>query len=226
MPTIDTQVVVALAINSVGNTLNGRLESELVKWFDGENGSAVQGFRALGAQSFGSYVEVNFNTDLALGTEALAPQSWVIYGAPGEVVSVGHVSLKDPDTIRLQVGEQVRGRTYTIHMPQAGILDVDGYRLDGSKQIVFLGSGNGPILVSVRSTGSHRIEAIYNKPVNEQDAVKLANYAISGGLTVRSVTKISDTTYEVGTSRQSAGVTYTVVVTNVRDLTGNIIDSD
>jgi hypothetical protein len=87
------------------------------------------------------------------------------------------------------------------------------------------GDSTPPVLYSVQVVDGTVLNVIYSEPVVVSEALVAANYAItgSGGLNVLSVERVSDTTYRVTTTLQSPGASYTLTVSNVHDLNGNLI---
>jgi hypothetical protein len=70
------------------------------------------------------------------------------------------------------------------------------------------------------SLDGHTLKVIFSEAVVEADALDTANYSIPG-LTVLGAAYETDNTYILTTSLQSPNTSYTVTVTNVRDLKDN-----
>lgn len=96
----------------------------------------------------------------------------------------------------------------------------------GGGNIIVLGfgdsaGGDGPFLVSARSLDAYTIEVVYSENVTDT-ALITANYIISPYLTVGEVVRITDSIYQIATSRQTAGEDYTITSFNVKDDEGRI----
>lgn len=80
-----------------------------------------------------------------------------------------------------------------------------------------------PAISRVDVIDAFTLRVIYTEAVEAAGALDPANYAFTGGLTAQSVTQETDATYIVTTSQQTAGVSYTLTVSNVTDTSGNPI---
>jgi hypothetical protein len=80
-----------------------------------------------------------------------------------------------------------------------------------------------PTIVSVAGNSTFTMLIVtFSEPVTEASANAVANYAVSGGVTVTSATRQADMTKVVlVTSRQTPGTKYTLTVNNVADNSGN-----
>lgn len=90
------------------------------------------------------------------------------------------------------------------------------------------GSGVGtdvvpPSIVLSRSIDARTVEVLFNEAVVEDEALTAANYSIDGGLTVSAVVKVTSSIYRLTTSKQAVGDLYTVTVSDIHDLVGNLI---
>lgn len=83
-----------------------------------------------------------------------------------------------------------------------------------------------PQVGSAVAKSDTKVEVVFNEKVTKATAETAANYAIEG-LTV-SAASLADngTTVTLTTSAQTSGTVYKVVVTNVTDLSGNVVDAD
>ncbi len=90
-------------------------------------------------------------------------------------------------------------------------------------------SGGGdttpPLLSAVHANGqATRVVVEFSEPVSAASAGNAANYAVSGGISVTDATPApSQRAVTLTTSSLSAGVVYTLTVSNVQDLAGNPI---
>lgn len=89
-----------------------------------------------------------------------------------------------------------------------------------------------PELTSAVALKNNKVELTYNERIDEASAFTATNYSIAG-LTVSAVEYGKDTNGDTDktkvvliTSSQTSGTIYKVVVTNVTDLAGNVINAD
>ncbi len=76
-----------------------------------------------------------------------------------------------------------------------------------------------PVGVQIaRSVDARRLELVFNQAVNSEDALNPANYSISPSLGVLGVTRITDLNYMLTTAQQANGQSYTVAVSNIRNI--------
>jgi hypothetical protein len=75
-----------------------------------------------------------------------------------------------------------------------------------------------PTLVSaVTSASLNRVVLTFSEPVSTASAQNVANYSISGGVTVTSATRTTPTTVTLATSAQTLGTSYTLTLNNIQD---------
>lgn len=80
-----------------------------------------------------------------------------------------------------------------------------------------------PVVYSASSQNGTTVIVIFSEPVVSSEALVAENYTFDGGLTSVSVGQVSETAYQVTTTAQTPGTSYTVTVSNVHDLNGNLI---
>lgn len=169
------------------------------------------------------YVDLTFSATLNPQVINLSVESFVITNTNGVKVEV--VSLQNPglDVLRLNTTEQTTGAIYTLALPQVGIVSTDGMPLTNPYSINFTGTGLAPITVMARSVDARTVHVIFSERVVEEDAIQVANYSFTPPLSVVSSKRITDSQYELVTSKQEDSTLYTVQVSNIRDLAGNLI---
>jgi len=80
-----------------------------------------------------------------------------------------------------------------------------------------------PRLAGVTVVNPATLDLTFDEPVRNAD--QMANYLFTGGLTLLSVTRLSDTQYRLATTNQQTGTSYTLTVkSGVRDRAGNPMD--
>jgi hypothetical protein len=81
-----------------------------------------------------------------------------------------------------------------------------------------------PTIVSTAGNATFdTITVTFSEPVADPAATVAANYTLSGGITVSSVTRVNPSTVRLTTSRQAEDTAYTLTVQNVRDNAGNVV---
>lgn len=170
-----------------------------------------------------SLLVINFNSTVIPTGTVLNASSWSIIGeAPMTVTSVGYSG----SSITLTVTPGTDGVTYTLNLPQTGIIrQSDSAPLTPPYQINFTATGVSPSVLLIASDNDARtFDVVFTKNVIELDALNEGNYSISPTLQVVKSSKIHDSRYRIKTKQaQSPGVIYTVTVSNVRDTYGNLI---
>lgn len=119
--------------------------------------------------------------------------------------------------------EMTDGETYQLIIPNVGIVSVLNEPFQGIFNPTFTGAGTRPFIVISRSIDARIVEVVYNERVIVSDATNPANYSITPGpLAVTSVDSLTEMTYRLHTAKQTDGTLYTIVVSNVRDIAGNL----
>lgn len=128
-------------------------------------------------------------------------------------------------TITLTVTEHKVGSTYTLVFPTGIIQIADGTLFAGPYTRTYTGAGSPPSFSAVTSLDARSFQVVFSEPVVEADALTLGNYSISGPLNVQvvSISKVNAITFIVTTTEQQRGGAYTVTISNVKDLAGNVI---
>lgn len=160
-----------------------------------------------------------------LSGPALSAANWIVAGG-GVPVQVTAVGAPSGSTVTLTISEQTQGASYTLQLPfgisgQSGLTFV---ALSGNLFVNFTGIGNPPtIVIAFPENDAFKVDVIFSEAVVDTEALIAANYSINNGLQVFSVDKLSSSSYRLHTSQQTAGVTYTLTVSNIHDLKGNLI---
>jgi hypothetical protein len=130
------------------------------------------------------------------------------YSVPGLTLS-GTPTLSG-STVTITTSPQT-GATYTVSVVNVTRAS-DGTVLSNNTAMF---TGRSPFdVASAASTSSGSMTVTYTDPPNTGQATTLANYAVSGGLTLYGTPVLSGNTVTINTSRQ-ANVNYTVTVTGV-----------
>lgn len=84
----------------------------------------------------------------------------------------------------------------------------------------------GPSVRNVSATDSVTVFVTFNEPVNDTTAGDIANYELDNGLTISNVSIADNYLVQLTTSEMSEDVTYSLIVHNVKDTLGNVMEPD
>jgi hypothetical protein len=198
--------------------------------FEGFVASAVGGSSTgptlLSVTPYVDRIELSFDSNIILSGPALTPAQWPITAAtPGTIVptvtSIGVVG----STVTLYTTECTGGAVYYLHIPASGVTDFTFATFGGPWIHLYVGVGAAPFVALASAQDALHAKVIFSEAVVEAEALVAANYIITGGagLTVYNVTKETDLVYVLTTSLQVVGQSYTVTVSNIHDMYGNLI---
>ncbi|HEX2868560.1 MAG TPA: T9SS type A sorting domain-containing protein [Ignavibacteriales bacterium] len=110
--------------------------------------------------------------------------------------------------------------------PQGTGYDMGAYEYASSTTVNPTTDVTSPKVTGASLSSSMRLNVTFSEKVAPSEALNKANYTISGGITVKSVTMNSTQDGVIlSTSKHRKGRIYTLTVVNVKDLAGNIISS-
>lgn len=81
--------------------------------------------------------------------------------------------------------------------------------------------GEESVVIRARADDSRHVTVWWNK-INSDDALDPSRYEVDNGLQVVSVRRVTSIEYQLTTSQQTLGITYTIVASGIRDVNGNI----
>lgn len=84
----------------------------------------------------------------------------------------------------------------------------------------------GPRVNNVSAPDSVTVLVAFNEPVNDTTAGNVANYELDNDLAINAISVMDNYLVELKTSEMSEDVTYSLIVRNVKDTTGNVMASD
>lgn len=84
----------------------------------------------------------------------------------------------------------------------------------------------GPRVNNVSATDSVTVSVHFNEPVNDTTAGNVANYELDNGLVINAISVVDHNMVELKTSEMSEDVTYSLIVRNVEDALGNVMETD
>jgi len=168
-------------------------------------------------------VRITFNEAMKNDAALTNTANYAIAGptSPSNV-SVNRVS---PTIVDLTLTELLQGGSYTVTV--SNVVDVAENPIDPAHDDAsFTGIGVAPTVdPSATIVDSLSVYVDFSETVNPTGATNPANYAVVPSLGTVGVTQISGTRYKLTFSNyQSPGDPYTITVTNVYDLVGNLVD--
>lgn len=183
-------------------------------------------FSLILVETYADRLELVFSANIQATGPAALPSQWPITTTtPGAILPVVQSVVVVGPRIKLFMTEALGGVTYTLHIPAVGIIDFSNNPYPGPYTTNFVAVGIPPFVALAGAEDGFHVKVIFSEAVVESEALTAANYAITGGsgLTVFEVFKETDLVYKLRTSLQSVGQSYTVTVSNIHDLQGNLI---
>ncbi len=185
----------------------------------------VFAFTILTATGYSNRIEVMFNVNVELFGAALLAAGWALgaitVGAP--VPTITSVTYLNQVVTLYTSGEFRTGATYSLGLPLVGIGDAGlAHYYVGPFSTNVTGVGTAPTVTLAAAEDGLHVKVIFSEAVVESEALTAANYSIPG-LTVSSVLKETSQVYVLTTSAQTPGASYTVTVSGIHDLQGNVI---
>jgi len=182
-------------------------------------------FSVSSVTAFANRVEVTFNVNVELFGAGLLASGWalsaVTVGAP--VPSISSVAVAGQVVTLYTSGEFRTGASYNLDLPLVGIGDVDVvHYFTGPFTAALTGVGTAPTVVLAAADDGLHVRVVFSEQVVEAEALLAANYSIPG-LTVSAVRKETNQVFVLTTSAQTPGTSYTVTVSGIHDLNGNLI---
>ena len=212
----------------LGNQGDGSSSALLITQGYGDPQAAAScfAFSLITIEVYQDRLELVFSTNVQVVGPAAIPSQWTITTAvPGVTIpTVTSIQVVGP-RIKLFITEPRDGVLYTLNFPAVGIEDLSANPYPGPFTTNFTGIGTPPYVALAGAEDGFHVKVIFSEIVVESEALVAGNYLITGGagLTVYDVFKETDQVYRLRTSLQVVGQTYTVTVSNIHDLIGNLI---
>ena len=150
--------------------------------------------------------------------DSAIPANWVI---TGPTVSTVTAVLVVGDVVEVYFTPQINGGSYTITLPM-GIDDGTGFPSVSPSFITYTAIGVGPTIIGIEVVDDRTLQVLFDKVINQTDAMTLSNWSINHGLSVTAAVMGSLSQVNLTTSKQTVGTTYTITASNIRDLAGNL----
>lgn len=135
----------------------------------------------------------------------------------------GAVLQGDGKTVHLSTSPQSWQTEYTVRV--TNVTDSSGNVIAGVSTATFAGlDTTGPEVVRATPVDDTTVDVVFNEPVDSASSQNIGNYSFSPALSVNcAVLQADGKTVRLETATQAYNVLYTVTVTGVADLAGNII---
>ncbi len=134
----------------------------------------------------------------------------------------------DKKVVVLTTSAQTQGTIYKVVV--TNVTDVAGNVLNADNDEYQFGGlapdTTKPQLSSAVGLSSTSVQVTFNENVDEATAEDIANYAIAGLTVVKAERQTDKKVVKLTTSAQTQGTIYKVIVTNVTDVAGNVINAD
>lgn len=187
----------------------------------GGGGGTLQITSVIGAQNS---VALNFNANIVVTGNASDFTHWSVIPFSGGIPVVVRNVMYSGSIVTVGVSEGTIGETYQILIPQGIIRVSDGSPLVPPFIQNFTSGGQPPVLIQISPFDSRIFDVVFSEEVNTTDALRTANYVIFPTLPVINVIKYDYNRYRIFTNQSSTpGQSYTLTVSNIRDLAGNFI---
>lgn len=140
-------------------------------------------------------------------------------------IVVNSVSLStDSKKVTLNTTTNAANQTYTVVVSNVKDLAGNVISASNSAQYSYAGDTTPPNLLSAAVINPTTIELTFSEALENSSALLKSNYSINNGTVVNSVSLSTDSKkVTLFTTTNSANQTYTVTVSNIKDLAGNII---
>lgn len=173
------------------------------------------------AASNATTVLVNFSEKVSAATAAVASNYTISNG-----ISVSTAALNTAGTqVTLTTTAHTAGQTYTLTV--ANVKDVSGNTIQASNTAQYtMPDITAPSLSNAAISNATTVVITFSEKVSTETANSISNYSVSNGVTVSSAQlNTAGTQVTLTTSVHTEGQTYTLTVSNIKDMAGNIMKS-
>jgi len=124
---------------------------------------------------------------------------------------------------------QTQGTIYKLTVA-SGLTDFSGNSVNTSNNTYDFGGlpadETKPTVDSAVALNNTKVNVVFNEEVDKATAETISNYSIEGLSVVKAELQSNGTTVKLTTAAQTQGTIYKVVVTNVKDEAGNVVNTD
>jgi len=168
-------------------------------------------------------VDVAFNEEVDKAT-AETISNYTIEG----LAVVKAVLQSNGTTVKLTTASQTQGTIYKVVV--ANVKDEAGNVVNGDKNSQQFGGlpvdTTKPEIYSVLASSNTNVDVQFNEAVDKETAEAASNYTIEGLAVSKAVLQSDNKTVKLTTAAQTQGTIYKVVVANVKDASGNVVNGD
>ncbi len=149
------------------------------------------------------------------------------YEINNNLVVKSSVLGSDLKTVTIQTETISSNVTYTLIVKNVKDLAGNVISLDkNSGTFSFNSDQTQPTLLSATATSTRAVKVFFSEEISKTEALNIKNYSVNNNLVVEKVTlEANSKVVYLQTSRQKSGSRYTLTVSNVKDLAGNLISS-
>jgi len=146
-------------------------------------------------------------------------------------ITNGNLELKtfalsdDGLTVSIGTSGQIQGFVYQLTV--SGVTDLSGNVMNTQTNLTFTGIADRtkPTVKSVTNLGNSSLKVVFSERVDAKDATNERNYKVTGGLNItRATLDAYGSTVTLYTSKQKDGQTYTLSISGIADLAGNVMN--
>lgn len=161
-------------------------------------------------------VDIGLVNAIVNSTATKSAATLTIKDSAGTALAVSSWSLSaDGKTISVMTAAQTPYALYT--------LTIDGVSYNFVGQVADTAA---PTITSAVATTNTKVKVTFSEKVDSAKATNIANYAIAGLSVLKAELNSAGTEVTLTTASQTTGTIYAVVVTNVSDLSGNVVASN
>lgn len=184
----------------------------------GAESGGMAGFVLLSATASDHLLTLTFNAPFtATGPAADVSYYTIVASGGARPVTVTGIQVVG-STLLLTTTAQTNGGAYTVFLPFEGLLDTTNRPFAGPFSFMFVGFAASVAVSMVRSIDARTLDVIFTLPVVREDALNPANYSSTGGISILSALYVTDLNYRLTTTKQTEDVSYTLTISNIREL--------
>ena len=138
------------------------------------------------------------------------------------------VEYVDSTHVDVSVGEMLIDHLYTVTVSNVHSLYGSHIASPPNNQAEFTGTGISPTVAEAATqTSVNRVVVDYSENMRVAEATTTMNYIVDPAMEITTVTQLTATRYQIHfVEPLTVGILYTITITGVHDLVGNIIDPD
>jgi hypothetical protein len=166
-------------------------------------------------------IRVKFTQDMMINSALTNVSNYVISGPTS--IGVGVAAVVSSKTIDLYYADSRNGGTYTVSV--YNVQNTSGVAVSTVyNHASCVLSALVPQIIACNTITTTQLRIVFSKDVLNNTALTTpTNYVISDGITVSLVTRINSTTVDLTTSAFNYSSLYTITISNVGDVQGNLV---